>query len=113
MPYASGGIGSDMEDGQMMTNEELVDLADFFKVFADPTRLRILFLLEEGEHSVSQISGALSMGQSAISQQLKTLRSSRLVRARKDGRSVYYRLCDDHISRILQTGREHNDELYQ
>ena len=101
------------EDDTLMTQEELVDLADFFKVFADPTRLRILFLLEEGEQSVSRISSRLAMGQSAISQQLKTLKSSRLVRARKEGRSVYYRLCDDHISRILKTGREHNDELYQ
>ena len=60
--------------------EELIDIADFFKVFADPTRLKILFLLNEGECSVNTIAERLEMNQSAISQQLKTLRSSRLVK---------------------------------
>ena len=95
-----------------LTDEEYMDLADFFKVFADSTRLKILYLLQEGECPVNEISSRLNMGQSAISQQLKTLKTSRLVRARKDGRSVYYRLCDEHIKRILETGKEHNDELY-
>lgn len=70
-----------------MTDVELVDLADFFKVFGDATRLRLLaFLLEKGEAGVNQIAEALDMSQSAISQQLKVLRQSRLVRWRKDGR---------------------------
>lgn len=94
------------------SQEELVDIADFFKLFADPTRLRILFLLSEGEASVNGIASRLSMTQSAISGQLRVLKSSRLVRARKDGRCVYYRLCDDHIERILRTGVEHVGELY-
>lgn len=96
-----------------ISEEEFQDLSDFFKVFADVTRLKILFLLQDGERSVNDLAQLIGMGQSAISQQLKLLRTTRLVRARKEGRSVYYRLCDDHISRILETGREHNDELYQ
>ncbi len=96
-----------------LTDVELADLADFFKVFGDPTRLRVLsFLLEQGESGVGRIADALSMSQSAISQQLKVLRQSRLVRFRKDGRNVIYRLSDDHIRRILELGIEHYYELF-
>ncbi len=94
------------------TDETLIDLADFFKVFGDPTRLKILlFLVEEDEVSVSSIAERLSMSQSAISQQLKVLRQSRLVKFRKDGKSVLYRLCDEHINKILTLGMEHYSEL--
>ncbi len=90
--------------------EEISDIADFFKVFGDSTRLKILFLLEQGELPVNAISQALEMQQSTISQQLKLLRSSRLVRHRKEGRSIYYRLNDDHIATILALGLEHYGE---
>lgn len=89
-----------------------MDVSDFFKVFGDPTRLRLLILLDmNGEMGVGAIADALSMSQSAISQQLKVLRSSRLVRFRKEGRSSIYRLSDDHIHRILKLGIEHYEEL--
>jgi DNA-binding transcriptional ArsR family regulator len=91
--------------------EAIVDIADFFKVFGDPTRLKILFLLEGGERGVSSISEALGMQQSTISQQLKLLRASRLVRFRKEGRAVLYRLDDEHIHDILALGKEHYEEL--
>ncbi|NLV61377.1 MAG: helix-turn-helix transcriptional regulator [Spirochaetales bacterium] len=91
--------------------EAVVDIADFFKVFGDPTRLKILFLLEGGERGVSSISEELGMQQSTISQQLKLLRASRLVRFRKDGRNVLYRLDDEHIHAILALGKEHYAEL--
>jgi ArsR family transcriptional regulator, lead/cadmium/zinc/bismuth-responsive transcriptional repressor len=95
-----------------ISDEEIVDMADFFKVFGDPTRLRILFdLWQKGEVAVNTISEDLSISQSAVSQQLKLLRASRLVRFRKDGRSILYRLSDDHITKILQLGLEHYDEL--
>ncbi len=95
-----------------ISDEEIVDIADFFKVFADATRLRILYLLDQiGESSVGYIADSLEMSQSAISQQLKILRASRLVRFRKDGRSIIYRLSDDHIHRILELGFEHYEEL--
>lgn len=100
-----------MEDIKI-SEEEIVDIADFFKVFGDPTRLRILFFLSiEKESSVTNISESLNLTQSAVSQQLKLLRTSRLVRFRKDGRSILYRLSDDHITKILDLGLEHYDEL--
>ncbi len=90
--------------------EQILDIAMFFKVFGDPTRLKILFLLEGGELPVNAIVDALGMGQSAISQQLKLLKASRLVRWRKEGRSIFYRLDDEHIERILSLGTEHYEE---
>lgn len=100
-----------MEENRI-SDEEIVDMADFFKVFGDPTRLRILFCLwQNGEVGVNMISESLSISQSAVSQQLKLLRASRLVRFRKDGRNILYRLSDDHITKILQLGLEHYDEL--
>ena len=96
---------------KIISEEEIVDMADFFKVFGDPTRLRILFLLWlEEECSVGAISEKVKMSQSAVSQQLKILRSSRLVKFRKEGRSILYRLSDDHITKILQLGLEDCDE---
>ncbi len=95
-----------------LSEEEIVDMADFFKVFGDPTRLRILFeLWQNGEVGVNSISEHLSISQSAVSQQLKLLRTARLVRFRKDGRNILYRLSDEHITKILQLGLEHYDEL--
>ena len=95
-----------------VSEEEIIDIADFFKMFSDSTRLRILFLLDkEGELGVGRISEALDMSQSAISQQLKVLRASRLVRFRKEGRNIIYRLSDDHIRCILNLGLEHYGEL--
>lgn len=95
-----------------ISDEEIMDVSDFFKVFGDPTRLRLLILLDmNGEMGVGAIADTLSMSQSAISQQLKVLRSSRLVRFRKEGRSSIYRLSDDHIHRILKLGIEHYEEL--
>lgn len=92
--------------------EEIIDIADFFKMFSDPTRLKILYLLDQkGEVGVGAIADSLNMSQSAISQQLKVLRASRLVRFKKNGRSIIYRLSDDHIHRILSLGQEHYEEL--
>jgi len=91
-------------------DEEVSDIADFFKVFGDATRLKILFLLEKGELPVQAIADAIGMQQSTISQQLKLLRTTRLVRHRKQGRSIFYRLNDDHIATILSLGMEHYAE---
>lgn len=90
--------------------EEIFDLADFFKVFGDPTRLRILFLLSEGELCVHDISSALNMEQTAISHQLRSLRQVNLVRYRKEGRHAHYALNDNHVKEILKTGLEHTQE---
>jgi DNA-binding transcriptional ArsR family regulator len=92
-------------------DEEISDIADFFKVFGDSTRLKILFLLDvQGELPVNAIAETLGMQQSTISQQLKLLRASRLVRHRKEGRSIHYSLNDNHIARILTLGVEHYEE---
>ena len=94
-----------------VAEEEAVDLAEFFKVFGDPTRLKILFVLQDGESDVTSLCQALGMQQSAISQQLKLLRARRLVKWRKEGRNVLYRLNDQHIQKILALGSEHYEEM--
>lgn len=86
------------------------EVSEFFKLFGDVTRLRILSILLEGEKNVSEIATLLNMGQSAISHQLKLFRISNLVRTRKQGKTVYYRLSDDHIKIILKYGFEHIKE---
>lgn len=94
-----------------VAEEEVVDLAEFFKVFGDPTRLKILFVLLAGETDVTSLCEELEMQQSTVSQQLKLLRARRLVRWRKEGRNVLYSLNDEHIKRILDLGSEHYEEL--
>ena len=94
-----------------MPAEELTgDAADFFKAFADKTRLRILCALSLHELCVCDIAELLGMTQSAISHQLRFLKQSRLVKNRQDGKTVYYSLNDNHISSILAQGLEHIQE---
>ncbi len=87
--------------------EEIKELADLLKVFADETRIRILFSLAEQEHNVSELTEELEMTQSAVSHQLQTLKASKLVKSRRDGKSMYYSLADEHVNAILATGLEH------
>ena len=94
----------------MYSKEFLGGLAEFFKIFADETRLRILNLLVSGEKSVNEISRRLNVSQSAVSHQLKTLRSSNLVKANKIGQTVNYSISDEHINIILKYGAEHLKE---
>src|SRR5699024_12655224 len=84
--------------------------ADFFKAFSDKTRLRILSALAIHELCVCDIADLLGMTQSAISHQLRFLKQVRLVVGRKEGKTVYYNLCDGHIGAILQQGMEHVQE---
>ena len=90
--------------------DDLYQLADLFKVFGDPTRLRILYTLSDGELCVCDIASLLNMSQSAISHQLRFLKQARLVKSRKNGKTVYYALCDDHIQTILAQGIAHVQE---
>ena len=90
--------------------EELQDLADFFRVFADSTRIKILYLLSQSEMCVCDIASLLNMGQSAISHQLRILKQMRLVKYRRDGKTVFYSLSDNHIQPILAQGKDHIDE---
>jgi ArsR family transcriptional regulator len=87
--------------------ELLYELAQLYKVFADETRLRILSALLCGEQSVSGLASRLDMTISAVSHSLRVLKSARLVRNRRDGKTVYYALCDEHVRRILEMGLDH------
>lgn len=90
--------------------EELQDLAEFFKVFGDETRLRILYVLLCSEMCVYDIAAVLSMSQSAISHQLRVLKQMDLVKNRREGKAVFYSLADDHIVTILSQGLNHIEE---
>lgn len=91
----------------MPQESELSDLAELFKSFGDFTRIRILAALLRSELCVCDLAEALSMTPSAISHQLKLLRQAKLIESRRDGKSVFYHLADDHVRTILLTGREH------
>ena len=90
--------------------EELMDLSELFKVFGDSTRIRILFVLFEAEVCVCDLARALNMTQSAVSHQLRILKQNRLVRSRRDGKSIFYSLADDHVRTIIDQGLEHVKE---
>ena len=85
----------------------LYDAADLFKLFSDSTRLGIIWALSESEMCVCDLCALLKMKQSAVSHQLKNLKQSRVVKARRDGKVIYYSLEDDHILRLLNLGMEH------
>ena len=91
-------------------DEELEDIADFFKVFGDNTRLKIMIALLQSELCVQDIADALQMTQSAISHQLKLLKQLDLVKTRRAGKTIFYSLADDHISSILSMGIDHIEE---
>ncbi|MDE6890219.1 MAG: metalloregulator ArsR/SmtB family transcription factor [Lachnospiraceae bacterium] len=95
---------------QMPEEDKLYDLAELFKVFGDSTRIRILYVLFEAEVCVCDLAEALNMTQSAISHQLKILKQSRLVKSRREGKSVFYSLADGHVRTIIAQGREHIEE---
>ena len=85
----------------------LYELADLFKVFSDSTRIRILAALAESELCVCDIAYLLDLTQSAVSHQLRTLKQTKLVRSRREGRIVFYALSDDHVKSILALGLSH------
>ena len=94
----------------MPDEDELYDLAELFKVFGDSTRIRILFVLFEAEVCVCDLAQVLNMTQSAISHQLKILKQNKLVKSRREGKSVFYSLADEHVRTIIDQGREHIEE---
>ncbi|MDE6888489.1 MAG: metalloregulator ArsR/SmtB family transcription factor [Eubacterium sp.] len=100
----------EMVSRNMPPEEELYDLAELFKVFGDSTRIRILFVLFEAEVCVCDLAQALHMTQSAISHQLRILKNSRLVKSRREGKSVFYSLADAHVRTMIDQGREHIEE---
>ena len=94
----------------MPADQQLLDLAEFFRVFGDSTRIRILYVLSQSEMCVCDIAQMLRMTQSAISHQLAVLKKSKLVKYRREGKTVFYSLSDGHVRTIIDQGLEHVSE---
>lgn len=92
---------------KLPSEDNLIDLAELFKIFGDSTRIKILFALLDGEKSVTDICEEINMTQSAVSHQLKILRLNKLVNTRRDGKSICYSLADEHIHTIIDMGLDH------
>ncbi len=95
---------------EMPPEETLYDLAEFFKIFGDTTRIRILYALLEEELCVGDLAQLLGLSQTACSHQLRVLKNNKLVRFRREGKIVYYSLSDDHVRSIIEKGMEHVEE---
>ena len=95
----------DMEKELQM--EFVQEMAEFFKIFGDGTRIRVLQTLMEGEKNVGDLAEELEMSQSAVSHQLRVLRQNDLVKYRKEGKVVFYSLDDEHVENVLQQGMAH------
>ena len=94
----------------LLDEEELIEMAELFKMFGDSTRIKILCGLFEGEKCVQEITDATGTSQSAVSHQLRLLKQARLVRCRRSGKQIYYSLADDHVKTILGMAKEHLEE---
>lgn len=105
-PHVHEDVVNRMKD-EMLTQEEFNDLSVLFKMYADPTRLKILSLLFKEEMCVCDISTLLDMTQSAVSHQLSVLRQNRIIKYRRSGKNIYYSLDDEHIQLIFDAGLAH------
>lgn len=92
---------------ELPPEEQLMQLADLFKVFGDGTRVRILYVLLTAEVCVCDLAKLLGMTQSAVSHQLRILKQAHLIKARRDGKTIFYSLADDHVATLLKQGMEH------
>lgn len=106
VPCVHGDVISKVQK-KMPKEETLKELADFYKVFGDATRVRILYVLLQSEMCVCDLAVMLGMTQSAISHQLRVLKQAKLVKNRREGKTVYYSLADGHIQTIISQGMEH------
>lgn len=97
-------------DENMPEDEKLFDLAELFKMFGDSTRMKILFVIFETEACTCGLAEALNMTASAISHQLNALKRAKLIKSRREGKTVYYSLADDHVRTIIKMGMEHIEE---
>ena len=95
---------------ELPDDEVLYELADLFRVFGDSTRIKILYALHDNELCVQDIANTVQLSQSAVSHQLRVLKDTKLVRFRRDGKTVYYALDDDHVRSILSMGMDHIEE---
>ena len=92
---------------ELPDDEQLYDLAELFRMFGDSTRIKILYVLFESELCVCDIAKLLGISQSAVSHQLRSLKAAKLVRFRREGKTVFYSLDDDHVRSVLSLGMEH------
>ncbi len=106
MPHDHDAILRKVRD-ELPTDELLCDLSDLFKLFGDTTRMKILYCLLESEMCVCAIAELLGATQSAISHQLRILRDANLVANRREGKTIYYHLADDHVRTVLAQGFDH------
>lgn len=95
---------------KMLEDQELYEISDFFKIFGDSTRLKILWALENNPLCVGDLCNVLDITKSAASHQLNILKNNKLVKYRKNGKNVIYELDDEHVSMIIETAREHLEE---
>lgn len=102
-PVDAGKIAAEM----LPSEEMLYELADLFKMFADSTRIKILYALMEDEMCVACLADAVGVSQSAVSHQLRLLKQARLVRFRREGKQVLYALSDNHVHTVLAQGMNH------
>lgn len=96
---------------KMLEDTIIFDLADLFKIIGDSTRIKILWALKDNELCVCELSNILNMSMSAISHQLKTLKNSNMVTSIRDGKSIFYSLCDKHVHDLIEIGLEHSEEV--
>ena len=96
--------------GKIPGEDTLYDLTELFRIFGDSTRIKILYALHDNELCVQDIANAVQLSQSAVSHQLRVLKDTKLVRFRRDGKTVYYALDDDHVRSILSMGMDHIEE---
>lgn len=95
----------------LLNEDQVIDLSELFKIFGDSTRIKIINVLLEEELCVNDISKKINVSQSAVSHQLRILKSSKLVKYRKDANMIYYSLDDDHVKKIFELGCEHINEV--
>lgn len=95
----------------LLNEDKVIDLSELFKIFGDSTRIKIINVLLEEELCVSDISKRINVSQSAVSHQLRILKSSKLVKYRKDANMIYYSLDDNHVKEIFELGCEHINEI--
>lgn len=91
-------------------DEVLYDLAELFKIFGDSTRVKLLYILSVSEMCVQDLAQLLGVTQSAVSHQLRSLKASKLVRYRREGKTIFYALADGHVRTIIDQGLEHVEE---
>ena len=96
---------------KLLEEDTIIDISELFKVFSDSTRLKIIAVLLEGELCVCDLAYLINSTQSAVSHQLRILKSAKLVKYRKAGKEVYYSVADEHVKKIFLIGKEHINEI--